>query len=489
MIAPRKVRRRTAALVFLTLLGSSAYFWQARDWNISSRLMLTYALADRGTVRIDGLEDHTRDRARVGRHYYTDKLPGFSLIALAPYLTVKPILGLPDHPLDRAGVGFTHWFSDYVITVFTSGLATAITGVLLVLLAFDLGCGPRRAGLVGLGYGLTTPAFVYSTLGYGHQLTAAALLGSFVLLWHGSPGRLAAASAGFLAALAVTVELQVAPAAAILGVYLVILVIGRRTGASRLAWFAFGALMPIIVLLTYNTIAFGSPLDMGYFHEDIAQFRDVHNKANPLGLRGPDRDKIVPLLWGRFRGLFFYAPITILAFPGWLVMAWKRLWGMLGVTLGVCLAVFLVNLSYPEWTGGWSTGPRLLLPLLPFALLPVAALLDVGGKGATIPAVLLALAGGVLMLLFQGAGGRMPQDVADPLMEIVRPVWSNGALGSMSFARNLGGLAMPEAVAALPPNCRWLQFAPLLVFQGLMLGVLLLVTRPRVDEPITPRTD
>ena len=42
-------------------------------------------------------------------------------------------------------------------------------------------------------------------------------------------------------------------------------------------------------------------------------------------------------------------------------------------------AVFLVNLSYPEWTGGWSTGPRLLVPLLPFAMLPVAALLATGG--------------------------------------------------------------------------------------------------------------
>ena len=39
-----------------------------------------------------------------------------------------------------------------------------------------------------------------------------------------------------------------------------------------------------------------------------------------------------------------------------------------------------MNLSYPEWTGGWSTGPRLLVPLLPFAMLPVASLLAVGGR-------------------------------------------------------------------------------------------------------------
>ena len=42
------------------LLGSYAFFWHSRDWNIASRLMLTYALVDRGTVSIDGLEDQTQ---------------------------------------------------------------------------------------------------------------------------------------------------------------------------------------------------------------------------------------------------------------------------------------------------------------------------------------------------------------------------------------------------------------------------------------------
>ena len=69
---------RPKAWVFVILLASSSYFWQARDWNVASRLMLTYALVDRGTLTIDGLDDQTRDIARYRGHFYSDKTPGTS---------------------------------------------------------------------------------------------------------------------------------------------------------------------------------------------------------------------------------------------------------------------------------------------------------------------------------------------------------------------------------------------------------------------------
>ena len=99
-------------------------------------------------------------------------------------------------------------------------------------------------------------------------------------------------------------------------------------------------------------------------------------------------------------------------------------------SLAVAAAVFVVNLSYPEWTGGWSTGPRLLVPLLPFAMIPVAAVLAGRAPGRRFTArlaVFLAIAGGVLILLFQGVGARLPQDVDTPLRAIVWPLWRGHA--------------------------------------------------------------
>lgn len=81
--------RRPEAWVFVILLGSYAFFWHARDWNSASRLMLTYSIVDRGTVLLDGLDQQTGDIAKFHGRYYSDKLPGYSLLATLPYALAK----------------------------------------------------------------------------------------------------------------------------------------------------------------------------------------------------------------------------------------------------------------------------------------------------------------------------------------------------------------------------------------------------------------
>lgn len=463
--------RRAAAWVFLILLGTYAYFWHSRDWNSASRLMLTYSLVDRGTIKLDGLERNTGDIARFQGHSYTDKLPGYSLLAVPGYALAKGVLRLPDQPLNQQAI--THWRADYWVTLGTSGVSTAGAGALLVVLASGLGCGSRRSALIGLTYGLATPATVYATLAYGHQSSAFALLASFGLIGQGV-GRWAtfrAALAGFLASFAAVVELQVGPISAILGLWLLVLACAGHWRRGALGAFAIGALVPTLILLGYNRLAFGSPWDTGYFHERLELFSQVHSQQNPLGLRRPDWSVARALLWGGHRGLLFYAPILILAVPGWTTLLVRRRWGTAVVSFLACLAVFLVNLSYPHWSGGWSTGPRLLVPLLPFAMLPVAALLAVGGRLVTTLAVVLALTGGVLMLLFQGVGARIPHDLTDPLLRIVWPLWRGDPVPPWwtgnRFDRTVVAWLWPR-ISQSP-----LQFIPLATFQAVAIGTML----------------
>jgi hypothetical protein len=480
--------RRPEPWVFAILLGSYAFFWHSRDWNISSRLMLTYAIVDRGVVSIDGLEDHTGDLALFHHHYYSDKLPGYSFLAVFPYALGRFVFGLPPHPLGVRGEGFAYWPADYWVTLGVSGVLTALTGAVLVGLARDLGCGPRRSALVGLAYGLATPAYAYATLSYGHQATAFALLTSFGLLWRTGGRRpgLQVLLAGFLAAYASVIELQVGPVSAILGFYLLAQIVSGQRPWSSLGDFAVGAAIPTLLLLGYNQLAFGSPFILGYFHHATAVFAKVHNTQNPLGLVLPDLSKIVPLLVSEHRGLFFYAPILVLALPGWVVLAARRVWGMAIVSLATALAVFLVNLSYPEWMGGWSTGPRLLVPLLPFAMLPVAGVLAVGGRWVTALALVLALWGGVLNFLYQGIGGRVHPMLRYPFQVVVWPFWRGNPLASSApfwlsqerFERTAVGVLWPEALANLPERWKWVQFVPLVVVQALAIGALVFATRP-----------
>ena len=461
--------------VFLILWATYAYCWQGRDWNSASRLMLTYAIVDRGTLRIDGLADQTRDLARYQDHWYTDKTPGFSVAAIPPYWLARTLGQLPPHPLDRSGFAF--WPADYWVTLATSGLATAMTGTILTALALRLGCSPRSSALLGLAYGLATPAAVYATLAYGHQLAAFGLFGSLALLLEPERWvRLRAGLAGFLAAYASVVEIQVGPVSALLGLSLLALVLtGRRTPGS-LVMFSLGAALPTGLLLGYNWLAFESPWRMGYFYLVMDRFKEVHSSANPLGLNRPDLAKVCELLWGERRGILLFAPILALTPVGLLFWALDRRKALAGLILAICLAIFLVNLSYPEWTGGWTTGPRLLVPLLPFACLAVAPLLARGGRSALVLVAVLAGLGACEMLLFGGVGGRVPDGIARPFVDGVWPIWRGGRLPGWvyghRFAPNLFTLAFPQKERELGPGFGWLVFAPLVI--GQVVGIITL---------------
>jgi hypothetical protein len=204
------------------------------------------------------------------------------------------------------------------------------------------------------------------------------------------------------------------------------------------------------------------------------------------------------------------------------------------VSLACAFAVFVVNLSYPEWTGGWSTGPRLLVPLLPFAMIPVAAVLAgthrpacvaphlplrgtfsrgekvsssllprgeggrrpdegahsqrwlsrLGSDGPLWLAAFLAAAGAIMMLLYQGVGARIPQDVPAPLRSIVWPLWNGSTDVSRwwtgeRFTRNATAVLAADWVKTLPESRKWCQFLPLVSCQLAALCVITRMARKR----------
>lgn len=86
-------RFRIEILLFLILLACYAYFpprWA--DWNQNSRLNLTLAIVDDGSFQIDRFVANTGDYAKYNGHYYSDKAPGTSFLAVPMYAAVRPAL-------------------------------------------------------------------------------------------------------------------------------------------------------------------------------------------------------------------------------------------------------------------------------------------------------------------------------------------------------------------------------------------------------------
>lgn len=379
-------RRDACLLIFVLLWGSYAYFWQGRDWNNASRLMLTYALVDRGTLSIDGLEIHVGgDLARGpdGR-LYTEKAPGQSFLGVPVYALLKVVGGYPDHPLNLPQAR-PYWWRDYWVTLGTSGLLTAILGVVLYAFALRLGTSHSMAVLLAVAYGLSTPAFTYATLFYGHQSAALAATMAFYLLFRSGTGprsvdvhwlsegvrskAVRLFTAGFLAGFAVVIELPMLLICGVLWLY------GLATQRSRKScgWLTLGMATAGGVLLTYNTLAFGNPFTISYKLVTLPMFRQAHD--NPLVVGAPNWGILPELFFSSGRGLFVYAPVMLLVPVAVVVLGMRRRWALVLVPLSALAGLLLVNISHRFWEGGLATGPRFLLPAVPLLMLPLAGVL------------------------------------------------------------------------------------------------------------------
>ena len=86
-----------------------------------------------------------------------------------------------------------------------------------------------------------------------------------------------------------------------------------------------------------------------------------------MSLTYPHFEAMWGITFGSFRGLFFLSPVLLLAvvgFIGW----WqtKRMRAELIVCVWAVLSYLLYNGSSVMWQGGFSIGPRYLVPMLPF---------------------------------------------------------------------------------------------------------------------------
>ncbi|MGQ9894992.1 MAG: hypothetical protein ACUVSY_14420 [Roseiflexus sp.] len=483
---------RVEILIFLILLACYAYFpprWA--DWNQNSRLNLTLAIVDDRSFQIDRLVANTGDYAKYNGHYYSDKAPGTSFLAVPVYAAIRPVLQTA--PVQRfiERLGSSAAFGEtlrpdgsglatekvyfalvlMIVSLVTVAVPAALLGVVLYrfLELFDLGMGWRAA--IALIYGLATPAFPYANAFIGHQQVAALLFGAFWLVFLIGQRRLSLhwmPAVGVLLGWTLITEYPAALVVAGIGVYALIVLPDRRWIVGAV----LAGIPPLALMMAYNYAIFGTVLPVGYKYSELWQ---AEHQSGFMSLAGPNREALWGITFGVHRGLFLLAPVLLTGLAGF--FAWWRA-GIYRRELALCvwavMSFLLFNGSSVMWSGGFGVGPRYLVPMLPFLAFGMGAFLARWGVCWQARLALVVTGGwSFLHVWAQTIGGQsFPQYQPNPLLDYSLPELAVGNVArNIGMALNLGG---------------WASVLPLALFLVVSVAMLFFAIR---DSGTTERAD
>jgi hypothetical protein len=372
------------------------FFLTPAGTNTTSRYDMVYALAH-GTAIIDSHATNTIDISLYQGHFYSPRSLGLSLLGV-PVLWV---LGLFTNLDDLAANPLTHQIA--LLNAFTV-LPAAVAGA-IALHRFAMRVRPRLAHtalpmIVAGAFALATLGFPFATTFFSHAFGGALAFLGFYLLFrarsHAQPAPWVAAS-GALIGFAVISEYPVGVVMLVLAAYIWLVFPGRRV--PTLLWYVAGIIPSLLLLGWYNWFAFGSPFHLSYAYVADDAFAGQHEGF--FGITYPQIDS----LWTTLiypRGILLSSPFLVLVPLGlirWLRsqrqtpavkpgrLAAVRRWLRHDFTQGhtaEALVCFAITILYPlaiasyflPMAGENLPGPRLLVPMLPFACLALIWVLD-----------------------------------------------------------------------------------------------------------------
>jgi hypothetical protein len=445
-------RNRDLVFFLVVLLLSSWHLDNALGDNTASRAAMVTAIVKDGTLCIDPYKGLTNDKALVNGHYFSEKAPLPALLVVPFYWAASATGLMPDGAVGELPKGLVP------LSGFVCG---SVPFAVLVLLVYrrmrDNGSFPSPMTAATIAF-FGSFLFVYSGTFFGH-LPAALFT---VLAWFSRERQKPLASAAWISA-AVLCEYSL----------IVFPLIWLAQDAVRSRWslvlrMCIGGLPGVLLLLVLNDAITGDPFTLPY-----ARVAGYGEERGLLGIIAPSWGAVIGLLWGPYRGMFWYAPLTLLAIIA--LIRGKRdikQWMMHPLVVPSVL-LFLMISAHTMWWGGWAFGPRHITVIA--VLLLVAGLPKI--PDAAWARWSFALLGTLGLLLAIAAKntvrGALPSDVAEPLGTILLPALRAG---------NWTGHQWPAMIGL---SAGAASFAFLLIF-GLALFLFIQLDRRRTPSPDAP---
>jgi hypothetical protein len=211
--------------------------------------------------------------------------------------------------------------------------------------------------LLPLGLGLGTLTWRYACSDLSEEMQMGLLMLAVYGVARGTPKAIVGAGGGF-ASLILVKLLYIAYFPLFLA-YLILQPGRLRQRIRNAILFTIPFVLVTCLVAWLNMARFGNPLESGYGSE---AHRFIPSQVWHT----------VPLLIGSLdKGLLIFCPILILG-----VFGWKKFITRYRPEALLCGGLVVENLiligAWYGWDGGWSWGPRFLIPVIPFWLLPAA---------------------------------------------------------------------------------------------------------------------
>jgi len=329
--------RRVAEWLFLLAFATYAYFYAGGGWNQNAAFDLTRAIVEHHTFAIDAYAGTTGDVSYANGHVYANKAPALSWLAAVPYALAGRFV-----PLTLAV---------YLCTLVCVALPGALVPPMLYAYGRRRGVDARWCAAVAGTIAFATLLFPYATI-----FMVAVPSGALMLYAYTSERQ---APAGLAAGLAAAMN-YLCIAALIFGAPPSRRLAGRRPAAAGetpahqpartpALRFAVAAAIPLLAVAVYQWICFGSP-----FTTSVAT-TDPRFLTHGSVFVAPSLDALLGITISPYRGLFFFAPVLLMAIP---VARDKRI-------VAVAAFFFAINVCFNGWEGGFAVGARYLVPLIP----------------------------------------------------------------------------------------------------------------------------
>jgi hypothetical protein len=406
--------------LFIFFFITYAYFFQGGGWTQNTRIYLTRAILHEQTFAIDYYKEdsqnpylefvNTGDWAFRDGHYYTNKSPGLSIMAVPGYALGEALMRriVPDDPAQQV-LG-----ASYLATVTTVGLSGALLCVLMLHILYSFfGFSQGKCLALVLIFGTGTLIFGYSTAFYCHSVSSFFCVLAFALLMHVKHGdsdnkALKALLAGAASSLAVLVEasaLYVIPCCLL---YLLSCARGKR----MIVFFLAGCIPAGMFQLYYNWVCFGGPFESSYAHANPAVM--IYENGSLFG--PPTLHRLLELTVLPYRGLLVSSPILIMIVPGIVLLFKKKNLRAEMIFAGAVSLIFLFLIaSIHAWYGGSAPGPRYLVPAYPFMFLITVCAFKKFPRTYTIVALLSIC----INLAITVVAIDIPGDIRHPLKDVV----------------------------------------------------------------------